>query len=47
MKVEGGKLETRAESDGNQLAVEGTTGQILFPVGFGFAAAEALEGPCI
>lgn len=40
-------METRANSGGDPLAVDGTTEHFLFPAGFGSAAVEFLKGPCI
>lgn len=44
--MEGGKMETGADSGGNQLADDETTGCFLFPAGFGSVAVEFLKGPC-
>lgn len=38
-------METRANSGGDPLAVDGTTEHFLFPAGFGSAAVEFLKGP--
>lgn len=44
--MEGGKKAMRAGSGRHQLAADENTGSLLFPGGFGSAAAEVLKGPC-
>lgn len=45
--MEGEKLGTREDSEGNQFASDDTTGLLLFPAGFGSVAAEFLKDPYI